>query len=119
MDKMNDFHLHMKKQKAIWTKSFSHDSSGYLGIVEVPHAFDYATITSNISLEHFIEEISKFPYHYAWKVSELQKVTAFVDTILPYIDQLGVSNRHLEDKMFDLLIAEIDPYLIEEVDPYN
>jgi hypothetical protein len=114
---MNHFYLYIEKQKKIWKQEFQHDSSGFLGIIEIPHAFVYDTITSTDSIDSFIEEIKKYPYHYAWRVNQLKKVNAFVHSILTYIDDLEAYD--LEEQIFPLMISEIQPYLIEEIDPHH
>lgn len=116
MSTINDFCLHMEKQKKILDQTFPHDSCGYLGIVEVPHVFVYDTVTSNEDFKHFQDEMKNYPYHYAWEVSDLKKVSTFVDSILEYIDKYEAYDQ--ENYMFDLMISEIQPYLVQEIDPY-
>lgn len=116
MSTISDFCLHIEKQKKILDQTFPHDTNGYLGIVEVPHVFVYDTITSNEGFKYFQDEIKKYLYHYAWEVSELKKVNTFVDSILEYIDKLEAYDQ--EDHIFNLMISEIQPYFIREIDPY-
>jgi uncharacterized protein YybS (DUF2232 family) len=104
-------------QKSIWSKPFPANVPGYLAIVEVPHGFIYATITSS-SMEKFKAEVASYPYLFAWKISELEKVTTFLDILLDYLNEEQIEDLEIEDTCFEILIQEIQPFIIHEVNPY-
>jgi hypothetical protein len=105
-------------QKPIWNKPVQANDPGYLAIVEVPHGFIYTTIASS-SLEHFNAEVVSCPYLFAWKILELEKVTTFLDNLLDYLNEKQIDNLEIEDICFEMLIQEIQPYVIHEVNPYS
>jgi hypothetical protein len=70
-------------------------------------------------LEHFNAEVVSCPYLFAWKILELEKVTTFLDNLLDYLNEKQIDNLEIEDICFEMLIQEIQPYIIHEVNPYS
>jgi hypothetical protein len=114
---VENFQRLIDTKKWIWNKTFPDHTLGYLAIIEVPHGFIYDTLTSD-SMKQFKAEIESFPYHYAWKISELKKVTTFINSLLDYLNEEQM-NPEIEDICFEMLIQEIQPYIIHEIDPYS
>jgi hypothetical protein len=119
MNHFENLQEYAQKQKSILQRSFDHDTLGYLAIVEIPHGVIYCTIQSTQDLEHFKQELRSYPYHYAWRVSELRKVSAYVDELLDYMNTLQIDGFPEEDVYFQIIIQAIKSFLLEEIDPYK
>lgn len=115
------------RHKKILNQPFPDEKIGYLAIIEIPNDFLYATVTSGQGLQYFLEEVHGFPYYYAWKVKELQKVTTWIDAMLNDLNHLILINKqeqlameisdHLPEVIPSLIIQDINPYQKFNFDP--